>query len=109
MGAILRKAKILLNIAANDNSKDEVLKTLLELVDSEIAEYCGLASMDSASDNMDNLRVQMLVIKYQRLGQETIQSHNYSGVSETFLSSYPKHILILLDSFKKQKRKVRLL
>jgi len=109
MGAIIRKAKILLNMATTDNSKDEVLRTLLELVDSEIAEYCGLASMDSASDNMDNLRVQMLVIKYQRLGQETIQAHNYSGVSETFLTSYPQNILTLLDSFKKQSNRLRLL
>ena len=109
MEAIIRKAKILLNIAANDNSKDEVLSTLLELVNGEIIEYCGLASTDSILPNMESLQVQMLVIKYQRLGQETIQSHNYSGVSETFLSSYPKNILILLDSFKKQKRKVRLL
>lgn len=107
MEAIIRKAKILLNIT--DNSKDEVLNTLLELVNGEIVEYCGLASTDSILPNMESLQVQMLVIKYQRLGQETLQGHNYSGISETFLTSYPKNILTLLDSFKKQKRKVRLL
>lgn len=107
MEAIIRKAKILLNIS--DNSKDEVLNTLLELVNGEIVEYCGLASTDSISLNMESLQVQMLVIKYQRLGQETLQGHNYSGISETFITSYPKNILLLLESFKKQKRKLRLL
>ena len=108
MEAIIKKAKILLDMATI-NDKDDLLLTLLELVDSEIAEYCGLASIDSANANMTNLRVQMLVIKYQRLGQETIQSHNYSGISETFLTSYPLNILTLLDSFKKNNNRLRLL
>lgn len=109
MEAIIRKAKILLNIAITDDSKDEILNTLLELVNGEIIEYCGLASTDSILSNMESLQVQMLVIKYQRLGQETLQGHNYSGVSETFLTSYPQYILTLLDSFKKQNKRVRLL
>ena len=108
MEAIIKKAKILLDMATI-NDKDDLLLTLLELVDSEIAEYCGLASIDSANANMTNLRVQMLVIKYQRLGQETIQSHNYSGISETVLTSYPLNILTLLDSFKKNNNRLRLL
>lgn len=108
MEAIIEKAKILLDMATVFD-KDEILQTLLELVDSEIAEYCGLASIDSANINMSNLRVQMLVFKYQRLGQETIQSHNYSGISETFLTSYPQNILTILDSFKKNNNRLRLL
>lgn len=108
MEAIIDKAKLLLDMADNYD-KDDLFQAILELVDSEIVEYCGLASIDSANINMSNLRVQMLVIKYQRLGQETIQSHNYSGISETFLTSYPQHIFTVLDSFKKSNNRLRLL
>ena len=43
------------------------------------------------------------VIKLYRLGTEAVASQSFSGVSESFLSGYPAHIISTLKRFRKIK------
>lgn len=43
------------------------------------------------------------IIKLQRLGTEAVASQSFSGVSESFLSSYPAHIVSILNRYRRIK------
>lgn len=43
------------------------------------------------------------VIKLYRIGTEAVASQSFSGVSESFLSGYPPHIISTLKRFRKIK------
>lgn len=43
------------------------------------------------------------VIKLYRLGTEAVASQSFSGVSESFLSGYPAHIITILNRYRKIK------
>ena len=43
------------------------------------------------------------IIKLQRLGTEAVAAQSFSGVSETFLTSYPSHIVAILNRYRKIK------
>lgn len=43
------------------------------------------------------------IIKLQRLGTEAVASQSFSGVSESFLSGYPAHIVSILNRYRRIK------
>lgn len=83
--------------------EDEYLKvsTLAELVEAEILEYTRLETIASISQS---LFVKMLMYKYQKLGNEAIQSQSYEGVSESYQASYPDDIITSLNFYRKKLR-----
>lgn len=91
----IEKAKILLGLT--DFSEDTKLETLLELIEEEILEYTYLDSIATISVS---LLTKMLVFKYNKLNQEHINSNNFEGVSESYITDYPKDIIKSLDSYK---------
>lgn len=94
---MLNKIKILLGL--NDDSKDDLLTTLIELCEGEACEYCGI---DSA-DGMDSVIIQMVVYKYNRLGTEGLSGESYSGASYSY-TDYPANITSLLENRKKSRK-----
>lgn len=84
--------------------KKEILEIYAEMVEDELEEALGA---EIANDVKTSLKVKMLVEKYNRQGTEVLQTYNYSGVSETFLSGYSQSIIDSIESYKYKKRKVR--
>ncbi len=105
MHGIIEKAKILIGMdEATFTEKAVVLSIYLEIVEDELEETLG---PEVAITVKDSLKVKMLVEKYNRQGTEVLQTYNYSGVSETFLSGYSQSIIDSIEAYKSKKRKVR--
>lgn len=98
---LLERVKRLLDLVGDEYN--ELLEIYIEIAEEEIFDYCGDVAIP------DNLIAQMVVIKYQRKGTESLSNSNYSGNGETFLSDYPAHIIKRLETLKKKSRRLRTL
>lgn len=102
---VIDKAKALLEIdEATFEEKKVALTIYLEMIEDELEEALGEVIAKTVKES---LKIKMLVEKYNRQGTEVLQTYNYSGVSETFLSGYSQTIVDSIESYKRQKRKVR--
>ena len=86
---MLNKLKILLGIA--DDSKDGLLRILLDYAVEEVCNYTHQYDLDK----LENVIIQVAIWRYNRIGSEGLNSENYSGVSFNYSSDYP-------DALKKQ-------
>ncbi len=98
---LLERVKRLLDLVGDEYN--ELLEIYIEIAEEEILDYCGDVAIP------DNLIAQMVVIKFQRKGTESLSNSNYSGNGETFLSDYPAHIIKRLETLKKKSRRLRTL
>ena len=98
---LLERIKRLLDIVGNEH--DELLELYVEIAEEEIIDYCGEVAIP------ENLIAQMVVIKFQRRGTESLSNSNYAGNGETFLQDYPSYILTRIESLKKSNRRLRTL
>ena len=98
---LLERIKRLLDIVGNEH--DELLELYVEIAEEEVLDYCGDVAIP------DNLIAQMVVIKFQRRGTESLSNSNYAGNGETFLQDYPSYILTRIESLKKSNRRLRTL
>ena len=99
---LLERIKKLLGLAGSEH--DELLELYIEVSEEEIIEYCGEVNIP------DTLVAQMVEIKYQRRGTESLANSNYSGNGEVFLPDYPPNIIRRLETLKgSKKRKLRTL
>ena len=98
---LLERIKRLLDIVGDEYN--ELLEIYIEIAEEEVLDYCGDVAIP------DNLIAQMVVIKYQRKGTESLSNSNYSGNGETFLKDYPTHIVNRIEQLKKKSRRLRTL
>jgi hypothetical protein len=75
-----------------DSSQDEVLRAL---IDQCTAEY---KSRTHQTDADENIVVEMAVERYSRLGNEGLESINYSGINEVWYSDYSDRVTALIRS-----------
>lgn len=92
---MLNKIKILLGIA--DNSKDELLRILLDQTEEEVVNY----THNDELDKLQNVIINIAIWKYNRLGSEGLNAENYSGVSFSYLNEYPDAILKQLQAYRR--------
>ena len=88
--AQLDTLKTLLQI--EDPSQDALLPTLLEQCS---AEYLSRTHQEESDDSVVN---PMVIEKYNRLGNEGVQSIGYSGINETYESDYSEAVQKLIRS-----------
>lgn len=88
---MLRKIKTLLGIS--DTKKDELLEILSETAADEVKAYCNISDVSA----LENIIIQLVIIKYNRLGAEGVSQENYSGASFSYESEYPPQILAVLN------------
>ena len=88
--AQLDTLKTLLQI--DDNSQDALLTTLIEQCE---AEYLRRTHQSETDDSVVN---PMVIEKYNRLGNEGVQSIGYSGINETYESDYSEAVQKLIRS-----------
>lgn len=88
---MLQKIKTLL--AISDNSKDDLLEVLSEIATEEVKAYCNIEDVSK----MESIIIQLVIIKYNRLGAEGLSTENYNGASFSYESEYPLQILAVLN------------
>lgn len=75
-----------------DDSQDELLGVLVEQCSEE---YLSRTHQDTADNSIVNA---MVIERYNRLGNEGIQSFNYSGIMESYTSDYSEAVQKLIKS-----------
>lgn len=98
---LIDKVKLYLNIPIDDTSKDNLLLLLIEQSQNEFCAYCN---RDDVPTLAANAIIDMVVIKYNIMGQEGYASTSFSGASET-IANYPPQLIKSLNRW----RKVRML
>lgn len=88
--AQLDTLKTLLQI--EDTSQDTLLTTLIEQCE---AEYLSRTHQSETDESVVN---PMVIEKYNRLGNEGVQSIGYSGINETYESDYSEATQKLIRS-----------
>jgi hypothetical protein len=83
---MLEQLKLLLEI--NDDLQDDVLLSILEIVSQEFRDYCRRDDIDKFS----SLIVNMAVFRYNQIGNEMLESENYSDISFKYSMDYPENI-----------------
>ncbi len=78
---------------------DAKISIYIEMVQEEIKEICRL---DEYSSDMDNILVDMVIVKLNRSGNEGIANISMSGISETYLTEYPFYITNRLRKYIKR-------
>ena len=82
--------RILLQI--DDSSQDNRLNVLVDQCEHE---YLDRTHQDEADENIVNA---MVVEKFNKLGNEGVQTMSYSGISESFESDYSEAVQRLIRS-----------
>ena len=87
----LQKIKILTNC-----TNDALINLYIEMTQEELKDVCKLTSY---LPELDNVLVDIVVIKLNRKGNEGISSTNMNGTSESYLDQYPGHIKSRLKKY----------
>lgn len=93
---MLTQVKLLLGIT--DTSKDALLNYLIDTCSEEAADFCNLPEFD---DRLERIVVQMVIVRYNRIGTEGVSGQSFSGVNESFVEGYPLDIMNSLRRYRK--------
>lgn len=96
---MLEKIKLLLN-KVGDNSVDDLLRLLMNICREEAYVYCNLEDYDEV---LDNIVIQMVIERYNRIGSEGATSQSVSGVSMNYNEFYGGSIVRQLNKHRKVK------
>lgn len=83
---MLAYIKTLLNIPTSDDGKNDILNYLIEI--------CSQEYMDitHTNDIIESIIVQMVVCRFNLLGDEMLHSESYTGMTFNYLSDYPDNL-----------------
>lgn len=90
---MLEKIKILLGIAEEDESKDDLINLLISLCKNEAVDFCNLPEYDS---KLDSAVISMVIERYNARGTEGLSSVSGSGVNEHYKDGYSSNIISAL-------------
>lgn len=90
---MLEKIKILLGIAEEDESKDDLINLLISLCKNEAVDFCNLPEYDS---KLDSAVISMVIERYNARGTEGLTSVSGSGVNEHYKDGYSSNIISAL-------------
>lgn len=96
---LIDKIKVYLSIPIDDTSKDNLLLLLISQSQDEFCAYCNRADVPTLAANAI---IDMVVIKYNLMGQEGYASTSFSGASET-IANYPPQLVKALNRWRKVK------
>jgi hypothetical protein len=75
---------------------DAKINIYIEMVQDELKEICKL---DVYITELDNVLVDMVIVKLNKAGNEGVANISMSGISETYLDEYPKWITNRLKKY----------
>lgn len=87
----LEKIKIL-----SPYTDDAKINIYIEMVQDELKEICKL---ETYLPELDNVLVEMVIVKLNKAGNEGIANISMSGISETYLTEYPFYITNKLKKY----------
>lgn len=90
---MLEKIKMLLGIAEEDESKDDLINLLISLCKDEAVDFCNLPEYDS---KLDSAVISMVIERYNARGTEGLTSVSSSGVNEHYKDGYSSNIISAL-------------
>ena len=90
---LLEQIKLLTN-----NKNDALINLFITKTKKEIETITKTIYIEA----MDNVLVDMIVVKLNKKGNEGINSISASGISESYNDKYPQYILTQLDKFTKR-------
>ena len=96
----LERVKTLLGFDAENTDKDGILAILIEDAEQEFKDFCN---RDDVPTTAQGVIGQMVIHRYNQLGSEGIASQSYSGISQSFSSSYSESIMQQLRKFRRLK------
>ena len=96
----MENIKILLGDAAS-NYTDEHISLAFDMAKAEVEAYCR-RTLDT---ELNYCAMKIAVIKLLRTNTEGLTAQSYSGISESYLDSYPADVMTILN----RKRKVKVL
>lgn len=97
---MIEEIKLLLGEAAA-NYSDDLIGLCAKRALAEVEAYCH-RTLDY---ELEEVAVEIAVIKLNRLHSEGLAAQSYSGVSESYIDTYPAPILAILN----RKRKIKVI
>ena len=75
--------------ALTNYKEDAKINVYIEMVKEELVEICKL---ETYTPELDNILVDMVIVKLNQSGNEGLSSVNISGANESYLNEYPHYI-----------------
>ena len=94
---MLEEIKVLLGDLAINYTEEQIGLCLKQAL-AEIEAYCK----SEIDYELEVIAVKIAVIRLQRLGTESLNSHSFTGVNESFLNNYPSEIMMVLNMKRKR-------
>lgn len=89
-----------LKVLIGRTDKDALLQYLISQAESDFKSYCN---RDNRPEGTDEIIIQMVLVKYNRLGAEGLSSEGFSGTSANYIDGYPANIIAALNNYRKMK------
>lgn len=80
--------------------KSTLIDTLIEMATEESTNYCNL---EAYTTKLDNAVVEMVIERYNRVGNEGILNSSASDVKESYIDGYSESTINLLNKHRKVK------
>lgn len=97
---MLEKVKITLGISHEDASKDDLLNLMIDDTKEFIMNYCNIKEIPGIAESLIR---KLVIIQYNKIGSEGLQSESYSGISQSFITGLPSDIKKELGAIRKVK------
>lgn len=97
---MIEEIKILLKDAVS-NYSDDLIGLCAKRAIAEVEGYCNR----TIDYELEQVAIDIAIIKLNRINSEGLSAQSYSGVSETYIDGYPAHIQAILN----RKRKIKVL
>jgi len=90
----------ILQVLIGRTDKNTLLNYLISQAQSDFKAYCN---RNDVPEGTDEIIIQMVLVKYNRLGAEGLNSESFSGVSNNYIDGYPANITAALNTYRKMK------
>lgn len=80
--------------------KDAILNYLISQAQCDFKSYCNRTDVPEGTDD---IIIQMVLVKYNRIGAEGLSSEGFSGTNANYIDGYPANIIAALNNYRKMK------
>lgn len=78
---MLAKLKLLLGVANDDTSRDDLLSLLIDMAQGRLLLLIGAASVPAS---LEHIIIDVALARFNRIGSEGLSSHTVEGETQTF-------------------------
>ena len=80
--------------------KDTLFNYLISQAQADFKAYCN---RDTIPEGTDDIIIQMVLVKWNKLGAEGLASESFSGMNNSYVDGYPANITAALNNYRKLK------